>query len=480
MYKKCQVFTPDKIVVEVLNEVGYTSFLHGKKILENSCGDGQFLIEIVKRYIIDCMECKISNENIKLGLENDIYGIEIDQIQYQKCIENLNEIASAFNIYDVDWKIIHGDALITKFDFKFDYVIGNPPYIKYKDLDNETREYLKSNFETCSKGKFDYYYAFIESGIKQLTNGGKMLYIVPNNIFKNVFAEKVRNYMKPVIYRINDYKNMKVFQELTSSAVIYIQNSISEYIEYNDLSCEKVYNIEKRLLNKKWVFQDSTQISINDNKNMVRFGDYFTASMSIATLLNKAFIIKNYIDHPGSEYILLGEHSIEKDITRVAVSPRSLHYNKKERIIFPYYYENNKLQKIPEEQFRKKYPKATAYLNNYIYDLNKRDADLSAKWFEYGRSQAIAHMNQQKILMSTLITNIVKIYILNVDIIPYAGIYIVPNSNISLTQAKKILLKPAFYDYAKKIGINSNGVTLRITASDVNNYIFDIKELSNG
>ena len=49
----CQVFTPHNIVVEILNQVGYIEKLYGKKVLENSCGDGAFLVEIVDRYIID-------------------------------------------------------------------------------------------------------------------------------------------------------------------------------------------------------------------------------------------------------------------------------------------------------------------------------------------------------------------------------------------------------------------------------------------
>ena len=49
MNKKCQVFTPVNYVRELLNSVGYTEQLYGKRILENSCGDGNILIDIVQR-----------------------------------------------------------------------------------------------------------------------------------------------------------------------------------------------------------------------------------------------------------------------------------------------------------------------------------------------------------------------------------------------------------------------------------------------
>ena len=41
--EKCQIFTPDDIVETMLDHVGYIDSLYGKTILENSCGNGQFL-----------------------------------------------------------------------------------------------------------------------------------------------------------------------------------------------------------------------------------------------------------------------------------------------------------------------------------------------------------------------------------------------------------------------------------------------------
>lgn len=40
--EKCQIFTPDDIVKNMLNHLGYSDHLYGKTILESSCGNGQF------------------------------------------------------------------------------------------------------------------------------------------------------------------------------------------------------------------------------------------------------------------------------------------------------------------------------------------------------------------------------------------------------------------------------------------------------
>ena len=105
MNKKCQVFTPENYVRELLDSVGYTHNLYGKKILENSCGDGNILVVVVQRYIDDCRANGLSRTRIKNGLEKDIYGFEIDGKQHKKCIRNLDEVLERNNIKKVNLKI---------------------------------------------------------------------------------------------------------------------------------------------------------------------------------------------------------------------------------------------------------------------------------------------------------------------------------------------------------------------------------------
>ena len=75
---------------------------------------------------------------------------------------------------------------------KFDFIIGNPPYITYSDLNKTTRSFIKKKFYSLFRRKPDYYYAFIERSIKALADDGKLAYLIPNNIFKNRFADRLR------------------------------------------------------------------------------------------------------------------------------------------------------------------------------------------------------------------------------------------------------------------------------------------------
>ncbi|CQR52553.1 Eco57I restriction-modification methylase domain-containing protein [Paenibacillus riograndensis] len=468
MIEKCQIFTPEINVKELLDAANYTNNLYGKKVIENACGDGNILKEIVKRYIKDCLKNMINIIEIKKGLEHDIYGTEIDKVHFAKCLENLDGIAEFYGIYDVKWNIFNQDFLKMNLRDTFDFVIGNPPYITYRDLDEETRTFLKEHFRSCRYGKFDYCYAFIEASLTCLNSTGKLAYLIPSSIFKNVFGQELRNMIVFNTVKIIDYTTRKLFEQaLTSSAILLCdKGKVNDDIEYLDVVNNITHSIPKKSLMGKWIFGGYSQNSASKR----RFGEYFTAAISIATLFNKAYLLKNYIEE--EEYINIGGYKIERSATRVAVSPKSLNYKKRELIIFPYYYNNDTLIRYKTEEFELKFPETSKYLKSYLKELANRNSDDKNEWFEYGRSQALAHLNQHKLLLSTIVTNEIKVYDLPKDFIPYSGIYIVSKKRIPLLKAKEILESESFYNYVKGIGISANGNSLRITASDINNYEF--------
>ena len=107
-------------------------------------------------------------------------------------------------------------------------------------------------------------------------------------------------------------------------------------------------------------------------------------------------------------------------------------------------------------------------------NLKKRTSDKGSSWFEYGRSQALAHLNQEKLLLSTVVTKQVEVYELDSDTIPYSGIYVTvkDKTNYTLQDALKILRSSKFLKYVNEIGINVSGKSKRITCKDINNYEF--------
>lgn len=449
----------------MMDMLGYKENLYGRKILENSCGDGRFLGEIVRRYIDDC-QCRGYTENeIRRGLARDIWAYEIDTETFNECINKLNKLIKEYSISNVKWSVFNDDALKSKLPADFSFVIGNPPYITYSALSKDDRSFIRKSYTVCEEGKPDYYYAFIESALRSLGANGRMVYLLPSNFFKIRYAQKVRAFLLPSLTDIYDYGEKKVFETaLTASTIIICDKAkASTRIMYHDVVSKEDRRICKDLLIERWVF--TSQVSKQAPMTSIRFGDCFSASSSIATLCNEAFVIK------ANDPVL---RQIEPMVIKKAISPKSSLLKRQERIIFPYYFDQQgKLQRYDEDDFIYRFPAAAAHLKQYRDRLDLRDNDKTARWFEYGRSQAIGHMNQDKLLLSTLITGKVKVTLLDKNTIPYSGIYIIAQKGFSLFDAKRILESPSFLEYAKAVGVQANGTSIRISINDINNYTFN-------
>ena len=82
-------------------------------------------------------------------------------------------------------------------------------------------------------------------------------------------------------------------------------------------------------------------------------------------------------------------------------------------------------------------------------------------------------MNQNKLLLSTIVTDKVEVYELDAETIPYSGIYItIKDERYNLDDALRILKSREFMEYVMNLGISVSGKSKRITCKDINNYEF--------
>ena len=383
MANHCKVFTTSAYAKELLDAADYRCGLFGRRVLENSCGDGHILMEIVRRYISDCIDREMPLSLIKNGLERDIT-----------------------------------DAL-RSVKGKFCYVLGNPPYITYKDLENEEKTYIRANFSTCRKGKFDYYYAFVEDGLRSLQDHGILAYIIPSSIYKNVSANDLRALIKEDATDVYDYTSEKKFKNAVTSSTILVlkKNSGADHLRYHDVLNRKSFAIRKELFQNKWNFVENGTAS-----GEYRFGDYFKISNCIATLCNEAFILDEYEEMDGGYRV--GDYILEPQLIRNVCSMKSIRSDRRKKIIFPYHMIDGTLMHIEEEEFQRRYPGVYAYLYQFKEKLLRRKSEKTVAWYEYGRSQAIRYMQEKKLMIPSVLTGKVECAVLDEDTIPYAGFYI--------------------------------------------------------
>ena len=169
-----------------------------------------------------------------------------------------------------------------------------------------------------------------------------MAMITPANMFKTVFAETLRSTIKSELTHIVDCSAANVFDEvLTTPAItIYEKGNESNVLIYQEMNENKIENetvIEKQSLSGKWNF--TSYIESGER----RFGDSFKASNCIATLANKIFI--HTVNDKGDLDI-----DVEDEALKETKSPKSEQFGIKQKIIFPYYYENDELKNYTEDE----------------------------------------------------------------------------------------------------------------------------------
>jgi hypothetical protein len=113
-----EVFTPTKLIMQYLNNLEKERpelfFDYQKTFLDNSCGDGQFLSEVVIR------KMEKSGCTLEQALSTT-YGVELMEDNVKLCKQRLAGPNPTQEIIDIlDKNIVCADAL------KYDYSFGEP------------------------------------------------------------------------------------------------------------------------------------------------------------------------------------------------------------------------------------------------------------------------------------------------------------------------------------------------------------------
>lgn len=179
-----KIYTPDYLVDIILDFGNYTlGNINQKHIIDNSCGDGQFMVHIIDRYCKDFYTKSNNVQILRKELETYIHAIEIDQLELKTCTMRCNEIARSYGINKVNWDFHNANTLeCTIFDNKMDFVIGNPPYVRIHNL--KTNKDLLRGYLFNNRGMTDLYITFYEIGLRMLNDTGCLTYISPSSFLR--------------------------------------------------------------------------------------------------------------------------------------------------------------------------------------------------------------------------------------------------------------------------------------------------------
>jgi len=237
-----QVYTPENIV-----KLMFDLSKRDGDILEPSAGDGAFT--------------KWITENSK----RNITSIEIDPDNNQMDFI----IMDFFDYYT---------------DKKYGTIIGNPPYVSFKNMCKETLSKIQSiPYISSYDNRTNLYIHFIRKCVEHLDDNGEMILITPREFIKATSAIKLNNFL-------------------------YDNGTITDWYEYGDKVVFKGYNptvviwrFEKNNFSRKTKTNEGIrnfrinngQISFTNGHNAIKFSDLFFVKVGAVSGMDEVFTSEN-------------------------------------------------------------------------------------------------------------------------------------------------------------------------------------------
>lgn len=446
-----RVYTPDYLVRTILDFGNYIGEnIVGKHVIDNSCGDGAFLREITERY---CQQ--YHGKSLKKHLATYIHGIELDEEERDKCVQNLNDIAARYGVKKVNWDVVCADALsVDKHYGKMDYVFGNPPYVRVHNL--ESSYDIVKKFSFAQQGMTDLFIVFFELGFKMLNKTGKMCIITPSSWFSSKAGSVLRQYVMQHqnLSGIIDLGHFQPFEATTYTAISRFENGVDNVELYRMANGNSPLEYVDKLPLQELYITGNFYISNRDKLkelNQIRTGKayrYVEVKNGFATLADKTFI---------------GDFDFQGTIDVLKAST-----GKWSKCIFPYDLLGRPLSPTEVEKNKPLYD----YLKIHRDDLAKgRDIENRELWYLFGRTQAIKDVSKDKYALNTIIKDKTSIRLEKVCAGKglYSGLYIL--TTIPENEIRKLIVSDEFLEYVMLLANYKSGGYYTFASKDVEQYL---------
>lgn len=449
------VFTPEWVVDFMVDEALKSREITGdEKILDAGCGEGIFAVIAAQKF------SQLSGQSMREVIEKNIYFIDTSKEYVEKTKQNLQKLSkNKIRKYNA----ITDDFCFHDFGEKFDFIIGNPPYVRIQNL-NDRREQLQKSYVTASSGSIDLYFCFFEQALRLLNKNGKIAFITPNSHFHSAAGKNLRNLTLPHITKIVNFDHFQVFKDVTAyTAITFLQNEPAIeflYVEnfknnFQDLEYKKI--LTRHMRSERWGFFDDKYLDkiIKLNKKYSTLQEVADIHYGIATLKDDIYIFSPKKN--DKNYFYFGDFKIEKDLC-VPIIKASTYKGEPQNLLLIFPYKNEKI--ISKHIFQKNYPEAYKYLLKQRDILEMRDKGGGKNYEEFyafGRNQGLKTSFGQKIITSTM-NPAPRFYVIEDEKTSfYAGYCIKPKNNVNLYKLCEALNSNFMKDHINSVSKSYRG-----------------------
>lgn len=193
------IFTRSEVVDFILDLAGYTEDqpLHEKRLLEPSFGCGDFLLPIIKR-LLSAWRAARPNGSAVDDLADAIWAVELHHDTFRSTyaavvalLKREGFAANAATALAGRW-LSQGDFLLAPLEGQFDFVVGNPPYVRPELIPAPLLAEYRSRYQTMYD-RADIYIPFIERSLSALSAGGSLGFICADRWMKNRYGGPLRS-----------------------------------------------------------------------------------------------------------------------------------------------------------------------------------------------------------------------------------------------------------------------------------------------
>jgi len=210
------IFTRAEVVDFILDLAGYTEDqpLQEKRLLEPSFGGGDFLLPAIGR-LLTAWRSSQHTKNIVEELGGAIRAVELHRETFsatrsavierlrQESIEDQSAVALA------ECWLTQGDFLIASLEGHFEFVVGNPPYVRQEEIPAPLLAEYRARYRTMYD-RADIYIPFIERSLSVLAKGGSVGFICADRWMKNRYGGPLRSL-------VADRFNLKIYVDMVDT-----------------------------------------------------------------------------------------------------------------------------------------------------------------------------------------------------------------------------------------------------------------------
>ncbi len=196
------ISTRTEVADFILDLIGYDTNepLHQKRILEPSFGEGAFLFPIIDRLLLAWRKHGGSISVADRELAEAICGVELHQETFfstrNSVINRLKKegISTPAASELANRWLIKGDFLLEKQNGCFNYVAGNPPYVRQELISAPLLTEYRHRYKTMYD-RADLYIPFIERSLSLLSMDGSLGFICTDRWMKNRYGGPLRKFI---------------------------------------------------------------------------------------------------------------------------------------------------------------------------------------------------------------------------------------------------------------------------------------------